>query len=60
MKIILDRYLPKQVVKNENHHGWVENQLKKETANKNRILRKSMKTKQLRPKKRTHTNNVKS
>ena len=42
---ILDRYLPKQVVKNKNHHSWVDNQLKRETAKKNRMLRESMKSK---------------
>ena len=45
LKSILDRYLPKQVVKNKNHHSWVDNQLKRETAKKNRIFRESMKSK---------------
>ena len=41
----MDRYLPKQVVKNKNHHSWVDNQLKRETAKKNRMFRESMKSK---------------
>ena len=45
LKSILDRYLPKQVVKNKNHHSWVDNQLKRETAKKNWMLRESMKSK---------------
>ena len=45
LKSILDRYLPKQVVKNKNHHSWVDNQLKRETAKKNWMFRKSRKSK---------------
>ena len=45
LKSILGRYLPKQVVKNKNHHSWVDNQLKRETAKKNRMFRESMKSK---------------
>ena len=26
LKSILDRYFPKQVVENKNHHSWVDNQ----------------------------------
>ena len=42
LKLILDRYLPKQVVKNKNHYSWVDNQLKRETAKKNRMFREIM------------------
>ena len=45
LKSILDRYFPKQVVKNKNHHNWVDNQLKRETAKKNWMFRESMKSK---------------
>ena len=45
LKSIFDRYLPKQVVKNKNHHSWVGNQLKRETAKNNRMFRESMKSK---------------
>ena len=45
MKSILDRYVPKQVVKNKNHHSWVDSQLDGETAIKNCMFRESMKSK---------------
>ena len=45
LKSILDSYLPKQVLKNKNHHSWVDNQLKRETAKKNWMFRESMKSK---------------
>ena len=45
LKSTLDRYLPQQVVKNKNHHSWVDNQLRRETAKKNLKFRESMKSK---------------
>ena len=45
LKSIVDRYLPKQVVKNKNHHSWVDNQLKRRTPKKNWMFRESIKSK---------------
>ena len=45
LKSILDRYLPKQVIENKNHHSGVDNQFTRETAKKNWMFRESMKSK---------------
>ena len=59
LKSILDRYFPKQVVKNKNH-SWVDKQLKRETAKTNRKFRESMKSKTTEAKKSTKNNVKKS